>query len=52
MKINEKTLLTFATSKPVDKEGYLLKRGEGDFEDDKSFRMNSLILILIRRSLY
>lgn len=30
MKINEKTLLTFATSKPVDKEGYLLKRGEGE----------------------
>lgn len=29
MKINEKTLLIFANSKPVDKEGYLGKRGEG-----------------------
>jgi hypothetical protein len=29
MKINEKTLLSFANSKPVDKEGYLMKRGEG-----------------------
>ncbi|CRK89271.1 CLUMA_CG003030, isoform A [Clunio marinus] len=28
MKINEKTLFTFANSKPVDKEGYLMKRGE------------------------
>lgn len=29
MKINEKTLLTYANSRPVDKEGYLMKRGEG-----------------------
>lgn len=29
MKINEKTLFAFANSKPVDKEGYLSKRGEG-----------------------
>lgn len=29
MKINEKTLNLFATSKPVDKEGHLMKRGEG-----------------------
>lgn len=31
MRINEKTLLTFANSKPVDKEGYLMKRGEGSY---------------------
>jgi hypothetical protein len=31
MKIsNEKTLINFANSKHVDKEGYLLKRGEGE----------------------
>lgn len=29
MRINEKTLLAFANTKPVDKEGYLMKRGEG-----------------------
>jgi len=35
MKINEKTLLTFANSKPVDKEGYLMKRGEGKINNLK-----------------
>jgi hypothetical protein len=30
MRINEKTLHFFANSKPVDKEGYLMKRGEGE----------------------
>lgn len=30
MRINEKTLFSFANSKPVDKEGYLSKRGEGE----------------------
>ena len=29
MRINEKTLQFFANSKPVDKEGYLMKRGDG-----------------------
>jgi sesquipedalian len=33
MRINEKTLLFFANSKPVDKEGYLLKRGEGEWRN-------------------
>lgn len=36
MKIsNEKTLINFANSKHVDKEGYLLKRGEGDYNNLK-----------------
>jgi len=29
MKINEKTLYAFASSKPVDREGFLNKRGDG-----------------------
>jgi hypothetical protein len=29
MKINEKTLFAFASSRSNDKEGFLLKRGEG-----------------------
>lgn len=29
MKINEKTLFEFARSRPVDREGFLNKRGEG-----------------------
>lgn len=44
MKINEKTLLTFANSKPVDKEGYLMKRGEGE---KKIYMENSKISTLI-----
>lgn len=30
MKINEKTMYAFATSRPVDREGFLLKRGESE----------------------
>ena len=33
MKINEKTLYAFASSKPVDREGFLNKRGEGKHEE-------------------
>lgn len=29
MKINEKTMYVFASSRPVDREGVLSKRGEG-----------------------
>lgn len=29
MKINEKTMYAFACSRPVDREGFLFKRGEG-----------------------
>lgn len=30
MKINEKTMYAFANSRPVDREGFLMKRGEGE----------------------
>lgn len=43
MKINEKTLFSFANSKPVDKEGYLSKRGEG-----KNFSWICVIVFLFR----
>lgn len=45
MKINEKTLFAFANAKPVDKEGYLSKRGEGKLKkSEKSFTQQKVFL--------
>lgn len=55
MRINEKTLLTFANSKPVDKEGYLMKRGEGSFlqSDEKEIELPfSISAHLLKWSLF
>lgn len=54
MKINEKTLFSFANSKPVDKEGYLMKRGEGGstniFELKQTFCANLTQISLVNKS--
>lgn len=44
MKINEKTMYAFACSRPVDREGFLSKRGEGKL-NFKKFQLIFLILI-------
>lgn len=44
MKINEKTMYAFACSRPVDREGFLSKRGEGKL-NLKKFQLIFLILI-------